>query len=967
MQLKSESECFDAIEASKQMGFFNNSLEARNAFVNLLRANGLFNIDKYREYDKLFGLDFDDTEELESAEEELARIEFSNHQDSLYTYLEDGWTSEYSDFLLGNKAHLTFIKGMDYDKEVIIDLQKSGLQILGRLNNPKKWSEIDVSPIREWKLARGSFADNRKGLVYGMVQSGKTASMLFLTELALSAGYNFIIHLSSDKESLRDQTQTRINALFDVSWQESKSHNFITPTYQQDYIQAFSKQESVGVKYRALRHTSYVICIKKQKDNLNALLQDLIALKQNSKSLFKVDYEDLIKCLIIDDEADYASQNNKRKDISAINELLTKIRKSIVKNDYVGYTATPQACFGASKDAIVGYPSDFVYPISPLQQNNRHLSYCGHFEFFLGEDSSRVINLLEKDCWIHWSKDDTAPEIYIPQKESAKKDFKTHERQFLKELESKTTSSSTAKAFKTALKDYIVATSVRWYRHAEKYDIEPKNLAAKIREIKAINSPHTPGGFEEFPHTAMMFNAVLENEGQEKLKKIIKECVYEFLEEIRSLPEIKEYFIDQIKTQFEKSRNMDCAVPEINDLLPFIDASIEIILNDESTINNDIVYLLNSSDEGQNLKYDTHSSLRPKRGAIFIGGHMLGRGITIEGLITSVFLRSQNASMMDTNLQMCRWFGHKRSYFDLCSLYIQGHNLNLFTEISKADIASRKALRDELLEGKSGRDLLNVLYSSSLFRLTSPNKSNYSVIVSNNMHGGKSIALRGSKIGLDWKNRPSRLIEKLNALAKDVTVLKAHNRAFVLKDLNYSVLDTFLDLWPQDSIDRDKYLEIQMFLMESSKAGDLDKLNIAVYGASFSNEYNEFTLGGLNQSDGISETGKVNMPRRAFDNIKGSVKSLSGGSTKTYAGDRFIDIEDHSVLLKLKQRRKKDGALMVFYILNAQYLSKFEEDKLEPGQPGYSEEGMLAAVIHTVPSSVRQTVTINEGNLHCEN
>ena len=94
---------------------------------------------------------------------------------------------------------------------------------------------------------------------------------------------------------------------------------------------------------------------------------------------------------------------------------------------------------------------------------------------------------------------------------------------------------------------------------------------------------------------------------------------------------------------------------------------------------------------------------------------------------------------MDTNLQMCRWFGHKRAYFDLCSLYIQRHNFNLFSAISEADIRSRKALRDELLQ-KSGHELMNVLFGSSLFRLTSPYKNQNTVVVSKDSLGENNFA-----------------------------------------------------------------------------------------------------------------------------------------------------------------------------------------------------------------------------------
>ena len=65
------------------------------------------------------------------------------------------------------------------------------LRILDRCGNPSDWD------------------DNKRGLVFGAIQSGKTASMEGLVCAALDAGYNHILILTSNVENLRFQTLLR--------------------------------------------------------------------------------------------------------------------------------------------------------------------------------------------------------------------------------------------------------------------------------------------------------------------------------------------------------------------------------------------------------------------------------------------------------------------------------------------------------------------------------------------------------------------------------------------------------------------------------------------------------------------------------------------------------------------------------------------------------------------------------------
>jgi len=67
---------------------------------------------------------------------------------------------------------------------------------------------------------------------------------------------------------------------------------------------------------------------------------------------------------------------------------------------------------------------------------------------------------------------------------------------------------------------------------------------------------------------------------------------------------------------------------------------------------------------------------------IAIGGDKLARGLTLEGLCTSYFLRA--SKMYDTLMQMGRWFGYRPGYLDLCRLYTTNDLVEWFEHIADA-------------------------------------------------------------------------------------------------------------------------------------------------------------------------------------------------------------------------------------------------------------------------------------------
>ena len=71
---------------------------------------------------------------------------------------------------------------------------------------------------------------------------------------------------------------------------------------------------------------------------------------------------------------------------------------------------------------------------------------------------------------------------------------------------------------------------------------------------------------------------------------------------------------------------------------------------------------VNSSSTAELLDYSARNYSKG-RSVIAVGGMSLSRGLTLEGLMVSYFLR--NSIMYDTLMQMGRWFGYRKGYEDL--------------------------------------------------------------------------------------------------------------------------------------------------------------------------------------------------------------------------------------------------------------------------------------------------------------
>ncbi|MEM4091237.1 MAG: Z1 domain-containing protein, partial [Thermoplasmatales archaeon] len=98
------------------------------------------------------------------------------------------------------------------------------------------------------------------------------------------------------------------------------------------------------------------------------------------------------------------------------------------------------------------------------------------------------------------------------------------------------------------------------------------------------------------------------------------------------------------------------------------------------------IRVINSS-TGAILDYERE----PRMKVIAIGGNRLSRGLTLEGLTTSFFVRK--SPMYDTLMQMGRWFGFRKGYEDLTRIWTTAELAEWFTDLAFVEHRLREDIK----------------------------------------------------------------------------------------------------------------------------------------------------------------------------------------------------------------------------------------------------------------------------------
>jgi hypothetical protein len=266
---------------------------------------------------------------------------------------------------------------MKHVQQVLALLQKQ----IGNENEVKDIAKTAEEVSTKWVKPLSGGREETNGLVYGLVQSGKTGVLTVTGAMGADEGYKTIIVLTSDNDPLYEQTLDRVREAF-------PGIDIIGKTDFKD-TNAFLQRVKSG---------TCAIVTTKNGSRLDALIDN-----------FKVGRVKGLTCLLIDDEADQATLNTKASKgdgtVSPINQKITDLRQFFEKTTYLQVTATPQSLFLQAPDH--SYRPKFTVLSHPGHD------YVGGDDFF-SDGSTLVTEFDLNDIAIVAPGPQPAPRLEIP-------------------------------------------------------------------------------------------------------------------------------------------------------------------------------------------------------------------------------------------------------------------------------------------------------------------------------------------------------------------------------------------------------------------------------------------------------------------------------------------------------------------------------------------------------------------------
>lgn len=568
---------------------------------------------------------------------------------------------------------------------VLHELDQSTDRTLERLEDPERNGEWD-----------------RRGLVVGHVQSGKTTHYTALAAKALDSGYQIVIILAGVHNSLRSQTHERIDrhligrhsaALIDAVTQHAE------PGWTTGFVGVGEEDRRLGrprpactlltcttsaddgdfrtkianqVGFQVGPGSRLVLVVKKNATILRNLSRWLRL--QNAQGANAETQPIANPALVIDDEADHASINTSRDpeaDPNRINLLIRELLLAFDRVGFIGYTATPFANIFAYHEETESRFGPDLFPRSFILNLKAPSDYIGPGLVF-GHPGDESAGIAEQQ----------ALPMYLP-----------------------------------------VEDSQAWIPDRHKRDCQPGPLPASLKEavrlFVLVCAARAARG-EPDVHNSMLVHATRFVDVQEKVDRQIAG-------EIDGLRDIVGHGaavdVALIKQSLHNLWAKRIVTPHAVFVTRLGDRALPV--PEWNLVWSQIVPVLNRIRimriNGTSVDSLAYSKAIDGLYVIAVGGDKLSRGLTLEGLSVSYFLRTSN--MFDTLMQMGRWFGYRRGYVDLCRVYTTPALFTAFREIALAMDDLRADLDYMAAVGKTPAEFgLRVRAPSDGLLITAANK-----------------------------------------------------------------------------------------------------------------------------------------------------------------------------------------------------------------------------------------------------
>lgn len=291
-----------------------------------------------------------------------------------------------------------------------------------------------------------------------------------------------------------------------------------------------------------------------------------------------------------------------------INPLIMDIIKLIPRCTYIGYTATPFANVLIDPSADDLYPSSFILNLPEPQASS---GYFGSEKIF-GRDA------VEGDEASGTELDGYDVVRIIDDKELPS--LRPLKRKDIADFEPVMTSS--------------LVQAVNWFW-----------LATSARRARADKG-----------HSSMLIHTHLSTVVHDRFKAPLIELRDSTL---RKIDEKDETFLGGLQKLWDEEI---VSVPKA-DFPDLVDVGFDQIISTLKDVVSGTKVVVDNSTSSDRLDYSEDSQI-----VIAVGGNTLSRGLTLEGLVVSYFVRSSTA--YDTLLQMARWFGYRPGYEDLPRIWM---------------------------------------------------------------------------------------------------------------------------------------------------------------------------------------------------------------------------------------------------------------------------------------------------------
>lgn len=544
---------------------------------------------------------------------------------------------------------------------------------------------------------------DRRGLVVGHVQSGKTANYSGLICKAADAGYKIIIILAGLHNNLRSQTQIRLEEGF-LGYETSSTGDIVkligvgehgrdfeikpncatNRTNTGDFNTKIAKHLAISPEQRP-----WLFVVKKHKIVLERLLKWIRGHVADATDEHGMRFVSNLPLLLIDDEADHASVDTGEQHIGAdgkpdedhepkaINSRIRKILNTFAKKAYVGYTATPFANIFIHRQNETSEEGPDLFPHSFIVNLAAPSNYVGPARVFgLQTTEGRNGLPLTRVFKDHASED--GREGWMPPKHP-----KDHSPSHMGQ-------DTLPPSLREAVNSFVLACAAR---EARGQGVEHSSMLVHVTRYTLVQKE---------------VHRQVEDLIQKMKLRITRGIDHETLiDELRELWESD--FVPTtaaIVSKLTKSEELPKVVQwsEVLAKLPDVLSDIDVRM-----VNGKAKDALDYAEESpKGLK------------VIAIGGDKLARGLTLEGLCTSYFVRT--TKMYDTLMQMGRWFGYRPGYIDLCRLYTTEELVEWFGHIADASEELREEFDAMAESGATPRDYGLRVQSHPVLLVTSPLK-----------------------------------------------------------------------------------------------------------------------------------------------------------------------------------------------------------------------------------------------------